>query len=252
MTDHLTKANINLFAILRNLEDLCAMEDETKLIVKDCNISIQFIVKNGPEAFLILKDGKCALQKGRKRCKIKLYFKNPEHLNKMFDGKANPILLKGFTKLGFLKKEFPKLVEKLTYYLKPTDQLLKDPKYLKINTYLTMFTAFNAMVQIANHDRLGKLNSSRIPDGVVAISILGGGPSIFITSKSGCLEINNETDKLIRAYMNFANLNITNAILNNKVDTYSAIGGGELEIKGCIPMIDNLNKLLSQVPAYVR
>ena len=56
------------------------------------------------------------------------------HLNKMFDGNSNPIPLKGFTKLGFLDKEFSKVTDKLEYYLKPTPELLEDPNYLNINT----------------------------------------------------------------------------------------------------------------------
>jgi len=35
-----TLANVNLFAILRNLEDLCQLDAEAKSIIKDKDISI--------------------------------------------------------------------------------------------------------------------------------------------------------------------------------------------------------------------
>lgn len=252
MIDQLTKANINLFAVLRNLQDLCELDSEMKELIKNKNISIQFCIKNGPEAFLTFKDGKCTFLEGKEKCNIKLYFKSPEHFNEMIEGKANPIPLKGFTKISFLKNEFIKLTDRLTYYLKPTEALLQEYSYFRINTILSAYTAFFALCQIGNTDEIGKLNAGRIPNGVIAISVLNGGPAIYITIKNKHLEAQKGNIKSPRASMIFEDIETANAILNGKVDSYTCIASGKLKIKGFIPMIDNMNKLLAQVPLYLK
>lgn len=251
MVDQLTKANINIYAVLRNLEDLIDIDEEMKDLIKDKDISIYFVVKNGPKAHLQFKDGKCSFREGKGKCNIKLFFKSPEHLNQMFEGKANPIPLKGLTKISFLKNEFTKMTDKLAYYLKPNETLLNDAKYFKINTVLTAYTAFFSLAQIANTDKIGKVNSKRIPDGVVSISVLNG-PSVNLNVKEGHIEAKKGPGKSPRAFMTFDSIGTANAILNGKIDSYTAIGTGRFVIKGYVPMIDNMNKILAMVPSYLK
>lgn len=252
MKDALTMANINLYAVLQNLEDLCALDHEAKSLIKGKTLAIQFIVKNGPTALLSFHDGNCSFQKGIGKNDIKLFFSSPAHLNKMFEGKANPIPLKGFTKIGFLKNEFTKLTDRLTYFLKPTDELLKDAVYFKINTILTAHTAFFALAEIGNSDRIGKMNAERMPDGVISISVLKGGFSLHLNSQKGKLTTAKGAVSMPRAMMVFADMETTNGMLNNKLDAYTCIANGTIETKGFVPMLDNLNKLLSQVPSYLK
>ena len=114
MDPELVKANLNLYAVLKNLEDLCEFDREMKKLTAFWNVSIQFSVRKGPHAWVSFSDGKCAVSRGRiKKPSIILFFMSPGHLNRMFDGNANPIPLKGFTKLRFLTKEFPKLTDRL-------------------------------------------------------------------------------------------------------------------------------------------
>ncbi len=251
MTNQLTKANINLYAVLRNLEDLCELDTEMKELIKGKNISIQFSVKNGPKAFLSFKDDKCIFSKGIGKCNLNLFFKSPEHFNAMIDGKANPIPTKGFTKIKFLTNEFVSLTNKLTYYLKPTEELLKNNLYMKINTILSSYTAFFALCEIGNTDRIGKLNAKRIPDGVIEVSILNGGPSIKISANNGYLDAKKGSFTSPRSSMIFSDIETANAVLNGNIDSYTCIATGRLQMKGFIPMLDNLNKLLGQVPSYL-
>ena len=251
MTDQLTKANINLYAVLRNLEDLCELDNEMKELIKGKNISIQFSVKNGPKAFLSFKDDKCVFTRGKGKCNLKLYFKSPEHFNAMIDGNANPIPTKGFTKIKFLTNEFITLTNKLSYYLKPTEELLQGNSYMKINTILTSYAAFFALCEIGNTDKIGKLNASRIPNGIIGVSVLNGGPSIQISAKNGYLDAKKGTFDSPRSSMIFSDIETANAVLNGNIDSYTCIATGRLQMKGFIPMLDNLNKLLGQVPSYL-
>lgn len=251
MADELTKANINLFAVLRNLEELCELDEITQKLVAGKSISIAFHVKAGPDAVLSFQNGKAKLARGKGKATIKLYFTSPEHLNRMFDGKANPIPFKGITKLKFLTNEFTKLTDRLAYFLKPTDQLLEDLKYMKINTILTANTAFFALAEIGNYDRVGKMNAGRIEDGVISIAVKDG-PAINITAKSGKLRAAKGKGDSPRAFMSFSSVKIANDILNGKRDTYTCIGTGDFEVKGYMPMLDNMNKLLFMVPSFLK
>ena len=252
MKDQLTMSYVNLHALLQNMEELVEKDRMAALLTKDASMAIQFTVKGGPTALLSFEKGRCKLQKHKGRSDINLYFTSPEHLNRMFDGKANPIPIKGLTKIGFLKNEFIKLTDRLTFYLKPTEELLKDPEYLKINTILTANTAFFALAEIGNNDRIGKMNASRIPDGDINVSVQNGGPSLHLTARNGHLEALKGSSMTPRAIMSFVSLEVANAMLNGKVDAYTCIASGDVQMKGFIPMLDSMNKLLSQVPEYLK
>lgn len=249
--DNFTKANINLHAILRNLKDLCEMDSEARELVNGKSMTIQFIVKGGIEGTLFIDNGKVFYERGQHPCDIKLYFTSPEHLNGMFDGTKMPIPLKGLTKIGFLQKEFTKLTDRLAYFLKPTDELLMNEYYLNINTYLSAYTAFFALAEIANHDELGKINAYRIPDGIINISVKNG-PALHINVNHGHLDAYQGLVENPRAIMEFEDLKCANDILNGKLDVYTAMGENKFSLKGFIPMLDNMNKILDQVPAYVQ
>jgi hypothetical protein len=252
LLDDLTRGCINLHAILRNLEDLCDLDPDARGIIMNKNLSILFAAKSIPPALLVFAKGKCKMTRGTGHHDIKLFFKSPQHFNRMIDGLASPIPLKGFTKISFLTGEFSKLAERLAYFLKPTPQLLEDERYSEINTILTAYTAFYALAEIGNNDPIGKLNAARIADGTVGIRVLNGGPEISLIAKGGKLEIKKGIEPEARAFMTFDSLDTASGILNGGLDSYACIGNGSLEIKGYIPMVDNMNKLLAQVAAYLK
>lgn len=251
MKDALTMANINLYAILRNLEDLCEIDEEVKSLIQDKDISMQFIIRGGPQALIKFKNGKCTFTRGRGKNNVKLYFTSPEHFNQMILGNKNPIPLKGLTKMKFLTNEFVKMTDKLTYYLTPNETLLEDPTYFKRNTILTFYTALFALVEIGNNDKIGKLNASRIPDGQIQV-LVNEGPSINLTVQKGNLNGKKGHVDRPRAFMIFNSIQTANDMLNGKVDSYTCISSGNLQMKGFIPMLDNTDKLLGQVSYYLK
>lgn len=250
MKHDLTLANINLYAVLRNLEDLCAMDAEMKALIKGVKLTIQLTVRGGPKGVLRFDQGKCTFEKGIFPANVNLYFTSPKHFNDMVEGKANPIPLKGISKLHFLTTDFAKLTERLSYYLKPTPELLKNPDYATINTTLTAYTAFFALAEIGNTDPLGKYNGGRIPNGNIAIGIKDG-PGICIAAQEGKLTATKGLPANFRASMTFADMETAGKLLNGKVDSYTCIACKTLTLKGFIPMLDNMNKLLGQVPMYL-
>jgi hypothetical protein len=250
MADEKVKACINLHAVLRNLEDLCELDPMSREIIQGKNVALKFSMAGIPKSVITFAEGKCTAVKDDGPCSINLFFSSPQNFNLMIEGKKNPIPTRGFRHIGFLKNEFTKLADRLSYYLKPTAELLGDKEYARINTILTAYTAFFAIPEIANWDPLGQLNASRIADGAINVEVVDG-PAICITAKGGRLETSKGKIANARAFMVFDSIDTASGILNGTLDSYSCIGEGRLSISGFVPMIDNLNKILAQVPGYL-
>lgn len=252
MNHELVLANLNLYAVLPNLEELVKHDPKSAALTKDWNICIQFRARNGPCGFVEFINGSCCVGRGRhSRPTVKLFFVSCGHMNKMFEGKSQPIPLKGFTRLGFLAKEFSKLTDRMEYFLKPTDELLKDPDYLKLNTMMTMHTAGRAVAELAANDHVGKLIASSIMDGSVLMKILPDGPAVTINFKKGRANMKKGEIKTPTACMLMKNLKIANGILNQKIDAFTAIASGDMMIKGQTPMLDAMDLILERIPHYL-
>lgn len=252
MNFDLVKSGLNLYAILKNLEDLTEYDSGMRELVADWNLSIQFSVRKGPAAYVKFEGGKCSVCRGHvKSPSIRLWFISPAHLNKMFDGDANPVPLKGFTKLGFLAKEFPKLTDRLAWYLKPTDELMKDREYLEMNTRLTLNTAAFAVPEIAEYDSDGMKIASNIPDGIAVMKILPSFHCVSIKFEKGhAVASKGEAERPV-AVMSMKNVNVASGFLNGKTDAFTAIASGDVSIRGLIPMLDAMSLLLDRVQRYL-
>jgi hypothetical protein len=252
MNAQMIKANLNLYAVLKNLEDLVGHDPETALRVKKWRASIAFLVRGGPKAYVEFKESGCTVSHSKSRSpSIILFFTSPAHLNRMMDGKANPILLKGFTKLGFLKKDFTWVTDKLAYYLKPTDELLEDPRYLELNTRLTLCTAAFAAKEIGRYDPIGKLATGRAGNGTVNMKILPDGPAVHVVFRDGAVHAGRGEKDTPAALMHMKNWKVASAFLNNKTDPFTAIASGEVIIKGRIPLLESLSSILDRIPHYL-
>lgn len=252
MNHNLVKAGLNLHAVIKNLEDIVEFDREMNELTSSWNVSIKFIVKGGPSATVRFSNGKSTVERGKKgKASIILWFLSPAHLNRMFDGEANPIPLKGFTKLGFLSKEFPRLTDRLAYYLKPTDDLIKDKEYLEMNTRLTLNTAAFAVPEIIAGDPAGIKIASKIPDGTIAMRILPSFHSVNITFRNGSAVAQKGDAVKPSAVMEMKNITMANGFLNGKTDAFTAIASGDVAIKGLIPMLDNMSLLLDRIQHYI-
>jgi hypothetical protein len=252
MSHERIKANLNLYAVLKNFEDLVANDPDTASLVKDWDVSIAFRVLAGPKAYVGFKNGACIVGRGKhKRPSVVLFFISPAHLNRMMEGKGNPIPLKGFTRLGFLKKEFSTLTEKLEYYLKPTDELLKNDTYLELNTRLTLNTAAFAVRELGLLDPIAKLAVSRIGNGTVNMKILPHGPAVHVTFRDGDIEVGKDEADRPMAAMFMKDVRVANDFLNSKIDPFTAIASGDVMIKGQIPLLESLSLILDRIPHYL-
>jgi hypothetical protein len=277
------RARLNLFAVLPNLADVVRYDPEMAALVRDARVSVGFRVANGLGATVRLAGGECTVERamsgprtaagaaglpagdppegavgdgagasaGGAGADVVLWFASPAHLNKMFDGTAQPVPLRGFTKLGFLKKDFTRLTDRMAYYLKPTDELLADPAYLAMNTRLTLNTAALAVPILLAHDPVAKHLRGAFRDGSVAIEVLPEGPSVgLVFGPSSIRPVQGRIDEPT-ALIRMRDLQTANDFLNGRMDTFAAVALGQVQLWGRLPKVDTLSLVLDRIPEYL-
>lgn len=251
MIENSVLASINLFCVLRNLEDLVDLDERAKKIIADIDKTIKFNIPFMPEMYLKIKDNKIICVRDMKiYSDINLNFLNPTHLNLMIKGKSIPLPSRGFKELNFLTNEFKELTDILGEYLKPEKEKLLDREFNHISTTLSFYTAFFSVSEIANNDKLGIEIAKKMKNGVIKISI-DNGPKITIRINNSIFKTTIEDSLDAVAFMDFDSLDTAGKILRSEIDAFTAIGSGKLAVSGRIPLIDNLNKLLRLVSIYL-
>ncbi len=248
------RARLNLFAVLRNIEDLARLDPETAALIKDWDTSVQFSVRQGPTASLLFRGGKCWHEPGP--CddpRIKLFFTSAARLNNMFEGKGKgtPIPLKGFTRLGFMQREFPKLTDRLEYFLKPENGSATDEECLRINTILLLHTVAHAVKELALHDPLCQKVAARIPRGTLQLAALPDGPYATLTFSADGIAVDTRACEAPEATMTFQDWQTLHAMLSGEISAFEAVGTGAVVLRGLMPIIDNTGLIMDRVEGYL-
>ncbi len=258
------RARLNLFAVLPNLEDVVRDDPEMRALVADARITVRLTVVNGPGADVRFAGGACSVGPPPRRDQaggagaaggsgpvVRLAFTSSAHLNRMFDGASQPIPVWGFSHLGFLKKQFTELSDRMAYYLSPTDELLEHPGYLAMNTLLTLNTAAFAVPVLLGHDPDCIPLRHGLSQGTVVIKVLPDGPAVsLVCGASGVLPVKGELSHP-SALVLLRDLPTANAFLGGRLDTFAAAVTGEVELWGRVAMVDTLGLVLDRVGKYL-
>lgn len=251
MVDSRTLAYINMYAVLGTLENLCELAPEAPaLLTNKKPVSIGFEVKGGPSATITFKNGKCRMEQGCKNCDVKLPFSSCEKFNGLIDGTVTPIPSKGFTKIGFLLKDFTKLTDLLNKYMRPDPADLENEEFFNISTQLMLYTISVAIAQIGNNDAIGKFSAQQMVDGEIGFSIKDG-PAATIRVKNHRLLAIKKPCEAPRAVMEFDSIKLARDLFDGKVNAIACVGSGAIVMKGMISMLDNLNRILDRVAIYL-
>lgn len=245
-----TMGHINLFAVLRVIEDLCRLDVVARKLISKADVCVEFRVRGGPRGALRFENGHCRFVPEVKGAKILLYLNSCDHFNAMVAGEKKPVLLRGITRIKFLSKEFGELIRRLEYFLKPAGGLIHDSGFRSIHTELALHTAIYALVQIANHDPEMAAWVHAMPQGAIAVDVQDG-PSLTIVNEKGILAAYSERASAPRARMLFMDMQTVFQILSGSGDALTAIATGRIQLSGFIPMLDSVDKLLLRVGHYL-
>lgn len=252
MTDAKTLAYINLYGILGALENLCELDEEaSKLAQVKKPISIGIRVKGGPSATLTFKNGRCRMEQGvAENCSVLLPFSSCEKFNGLIDGTVTPLPSKGFTKIGFLLKNFTKLTDILTKYLRASEEDLKDEVFFEKSTKIMFYLISVALAQIGNNDEIGKFSASNIPDGIIEMGIKDSVAATLRVKDHHIVTIKQKPASY-RSKMEFESIKLARDLFDGKVNAVACIGEGSVTMSGLINMIDNINRILDRVALYL-
>lgn len=247
-------ARCNLFGVFGAIPELLRVDEGARELVKRHRVSIGFLIKGGPSATLRFERGEATLIQGCRGATIKLYFPSPKKFNDMIDGTGMPIPISGFHRLGFLLKEFMKLTDILTAYLRPEEGALEDPEFLKKSTKLMLRVIAGAVTQIGNNDPVGKFSASNIVDGAILLKIgdpEADGTAVAVEAKDHTLTLLSTLPERAFSEMQFADYETARALFDGKINAVAAVGTGKVRIKGMISQIDNVNRILDRVSIYL-
>lgn len=251
MTDAKTLAYINLYGIFGALENLCELDEEASNLAKVKKpVSVGISVKGGPSATLTFKNGRCRMEQGTENCDVLLPFSSCEKFNGLVDGTVTPIPTKGFTKIGFLLKNFLKMTDILTKYLRPNEEDLKDEVFFEKSTKLMFYLITVAIAQIGNNDAISTYTAGFIPDGIVEVSIKDSVSSTIRVKDHHLVTIKQKPESY-RAKMEFASIKIARDLFDGKLNAVAAVGDGSVTMSGLVSMIDNINRILDRVALYL-
>ena len=248
--DERTLSFINLYAVLGALTELCRLDEESRQLIADKNVSVGFAVKNGPEATLRFKNGVCNFTPGTERCDIKLPFGSPRKFNGLIDGTTTPIPSKGFTKIGFLLKTFTKLTDRLSMYLRPQPEQLEDADFFKTSTTMMLYVILEAVAQIGNEDKIGRHSASYIVDGNIKVEIADG-PVGYVEAKDHRLTARHNQPESFMSFMQFCDMTTARQLFDGKLNAVAAVGLDKVRVGGMISQVDNVNRILDRVALYL-
>lgn len=248
--DQRTLSFINLYAVLGSLSELCRLDRDAQLLIAGKNVSVGFTVKGGPEATLSFKDGACTFRPGVSGCDIKLPFGSPQKFNGLIDGTTTPIPSKGFTRIGFLLKVFTKLTDRLSMYLRPEPEQLEDEAFFNTSTAMMFYVILEAIAQIGNLDKVGRLSAGYIVDGNVKLEVKGG-PVGYIQAGGNRLTAFHERPESCMSFMSFKDMQTARQLFDGKINAVAAVGLGKVRVGGMISQVDNVNRILDRVALYL-
>lgn len=252
--DQTVLAHCNLFGVFGAIPELLRVDGEARALVENQKISIGFFIKNGPCATLRFENGTASLTEGCRGCTIKLYFPSCKKFNDMIDGVGMPIPVSGFHRLGFLLKNFTKLTDILTAYLRPKEGALEDSEFLKKSTQLMLHVIAGAVAQVGNVDHIGMFSASNIVDGDIVLKIgdpTADGTAVAVRAENHRLTVLSEIPEIAFSEMCFASYETARALFDGKINAVAAVGTGKVRIYGMISQIDNVNRILDRVSVYL-
>lgn len=246
-------AYVNMYGVLATLENLCDIDDQAKDILKSLkkDVALCFDVAGGPCCTLHFSKSGCKMTEGAAGCTCKMNFASPEKFNALIDDSKPGMPSKGIVQvLSFLLGPFTKLTNRLTELLMPSEDALKDRAFFEESTVLTFYTIAGAISALANHDSVSKFTASYTVDGVVSMGIKDAAYAAIIV-KDHKFKTVKEKPQNPRAVMEFASIDLAHGLFNGTVSTIAELCSGNIYMSGMISMVDNLNRILDRVAAYL-
>ena len=244
---------LHLHAVLPALDDLLKHVPEARRILGPRNFSVHILVRNGPKVIFTLGEGRCLINETHPReAGIRLFFRSPEHLNRLLQGKpALPGLELASWNPGCLLA-FLRLLNLLRKHLRPKALGSQDETFRDNHVRLLLGIAFFGLKQLAEHEETSRRRILEAPNGLALFSIQGGDLAAWarwdghqVTAGKGLPE--DQPDVTV----SFKDADVAYRALNEKLDPMASVGLQLIEARGLLPLADGLSFIIERIPRYL-
>ncbi|MCM1114573.1 MAG: hypothetical protein NC397_03665 [Clostridium sp.] len=246
-------AYVNMYGVLATLENLCAVDEEAKAVCASLKkpVSICFDVNDGPCCTFHFTNSGCKMSEGSFGCTCKMNFSSPEKFNDLIDNSKPGMPVKNLPQvLSFLLGPFTKLTDRLTKLLMPSEKDLKDRAFFEESTILTFYTIAGALSALANSDSISKQSALYTVDGDVSLGITDVCYAT-LRVRDHKFETIKEKPDTPRAIMEFKTIDLAFGLFTGTASTMAELCAGNIYMAGMISMVDNINRILDRVAAYL-
>jgi hypothetical protein len=173
-------------------------------------------------------------------------------VNKMFEKKGFvlPIIWWGIWRIGTLGK-FTKLTEFIEKYLRPTDEMLKDPKIKAFCVRMQLMVAAYGLKAVGEHDEHCTDVVMRAPNGAMEIRVAPDGPVVHIMKEGGTITPVKGPAKDPMVIMQINGMDLAYDMLNGNVDFMEALGLCKIQLFGHIGMAEDMALVLESIAKYI-
>lgn len=246
-------ARLHLGAILPLLEDVAAFDPLVREAIAGWDFSLQFRLKGGdPATTLIFKDGGVKVRRGGPPAlHPALTFKEASFLNDVFQGRTGKSPMPNLAGIFKAKKlmQIDKVLGRLEHYLKPAPETLAQAETFAFCVRITLYATAFGIKEVGEHDPELRSISFDIPDGTVEMRVAGG-PVAHLTVKGGKFEPRRGPAEKPNATFEFADLQTAWQAFQGTLDTFAAVGGGRIKLRGFIPILEGINPLMDRLAYY--
>lgn len=251
--DESVLARINLHAVFGALPRLVELVPEARMVLEKVSrpLTLTVVVRGVDTAsYRFTSEGIAAVESGSG---ARLLTTGAAHFNAVVEGTKQPIPLAGPRGLSFLTGVFAPLTDLLGRYLQPSEEDLANAAFSEASTLLTLDVVAHAIVVVGNEDRSGRFSAAHMPDGTLDLEVGSGDDALRyrVAVADHTLALSDDMTTPPRAALTFSDLATVGGVLGGTESAIACIAEGRLAMRGFIPLVDNTNRILDRVGAYL-
>ncbi|MEO0794982.1 MAG: hypothetical protein AAFX93_07465 [Verrucomicrobiota bacterium] len=251
---HHLQTRLYLHAVFPAFDGVIKASQEARALLKEQPFSVCFKTRSGLRASYHFTETGCDYIPGdSNQAELELFFFSDSHAAATFLEQTvfPPLPLRGF---GSIRKmdTFKALSEMLKVWLKPTEGRLAEESFREVYVPLALRLALRGVCQLCSHDRSSTQLFSSGPHGLAVFQVGDNGSPVWIRFQPGELETGEgEPDSEPDARVIFRDSMVAALATMDKVDSVAAVGLGQIEVIGQVPLADHLNFLMERVQPFV-
>jgi hypothetical protein len=248
-------ARLHLHAVLPALADLTENSAAAREAAKGWDFALRLQLAGGLGTTIVPHGTRLEVYPhGGPKPRLTLHFLSALQLNRTFLGAPTwpPLPMGQVWRLGGLRP-FTALTKLLNDALQPDAAALEDPAFLRMHLRLLFKVLLGALPVIAGSDPAAAHTLAATPPGLAEILM----PALDLSGwarwdgkrmTAGAGPAPDAPDARIR----FRDEAAATAALRSQLDNAAAVGLGQIEVRGLVPLADGLGVVMDRVEAYLK